>query len=200
MCVGCNMMSDDEGKPSVRLTRNDRYVLKQLMDYGRISDSATAKKIGVSPQAVLKIRNKLEDAGIIEGYTPKVNYRKLGINVMAWAVVRFLPDTWEEYSEEQIREKVRQHKYIIWGCRIPESDATHILLYGFRDMKQMDNHFLRVQTKLSKIIEIKKIYPFSVEQIIKDSPEGLLLTILDEKDFFTDKLFKGSSLLTKKRV
>lgn len=53
------MMSDDEGKPPVRLTRNDRYVLKQLIDHGRISDSATAKKIGVSPQAVLKIRNKL---------------------------------------------------------------------------------------------------------------------------------------------
>ena len=191
-------MSNDDEESSIRLTRNDKYVLKQLIEHGRISDSATAKKIGVTPQAVLKIRNKLEDAGVIEGYTPKINYKKLGINVMAWTVVRFLPATWEEYSEEQIRKKVIEHKYIIWGCRIPESDATHILLYGFKDMKQMDNHFLRVQTKLSKIIEIKKIYPFSVEQIIKDSPEELFRIILDKKDFFTDKLFKGSPLLKKR--
>ena len=130
-------MSIDKEKPSIRLTRNDMHVLKQLIGHGRISDSATAEKIGVTPQAVLKIRNKLEEAGIIESYMPKVNYKKLGINAMAWAVVRFLPATWGEYSEEQIREKVRQHRYIIWGCRIPESDATHILLYGFKDMKQM---------------------------------------------------------------
>jgi len=92
----------------------------------------------------------------------------------------------------QIREKVRQHKYIIWGCRIPKSDATHILLYGFKDMKQMDKHFLRVQTKLSKILEIKKIYHFSVEQIIKDSPEGLFLTVLENKDFLQINFLKAA--------
>ena len=63
----------------------------------------------------------------------------------------------------------------------------------------MDEHFLRVQTKLPKILEIKKIYPFSVDQVIKDSPEGLFQNILDEKDFFTDTLFKDSSLLIKKK-
>ena len=61
----------------------------------------------------------------------------------------------------------------------------------------MDEHFLRVQTKLSKIIEIKKIYNFSVEQVIKDSPLGLFYNILDEEDFFTQELFPGSKLLNK---
>ncbi len=193
-------MFDDEEKKPVHLTKNDRYVLKQLIEHGRISDSAAAKKINVSPQAVLKIRKKLEDAGIIEGYTPKINYKRLGINVMAWVIVKFLPATWEEYTEEQMRKKVRNHQYILWGCRVPESDATHILLYGFRDMKQMDEHFIRVQTKLAKIIEIKKMYHFSVDQIIKDSPEALFHNILDEKDFFTETLFKDSQHLIKKKA
>lgn len=191
-------MSNNE-KSSIRLTRNDKYVLRRLIEHARISDSSAAKEMGVTPQAVLKIRKKLEEAGIIEGYIPKINYKKSGVKVMAWALVRFLPAVWEEYSEAEIRETVRQHRYIIWGCRIPESDATHILLYGFRDIKQMDEHFLRVQTKLPKILEIKKIYPFSVDQVIKDSPEGLFHNILDEKDFFTDMLFKDSSLLIKKK-
>jgi len=47
-------MPIDKDKPSIRLTRNDKYVLKQLISHGRISDSATAEKIGVTPQAVLK--------------------------------------------------------------------------------------------------------------------------------------------------
>lgn len=188
-------MLDDDKKQPLRLTKNDKYVLKQLIEHGRISDSSTAKKLGISPQAVLKIRKKLEDSGIIEGYVPKINFKLLGVKVMAWAVVRFLPETYHEYSEAQINEKVRQHRYVIWGCRIPESDATHILLYGFRDLKQMDEHFIRVQTKLSKIIEIKKMYHFSVEQIVKDSPEGLFYNILSEEELYTQSLFPGSKLI-----
>ena len=42
-----------------------------------MSDSDAARRLNVTPQAVLKIRNKLEKAGIIEGYTPKINYKKL---------------------------------------------------------------------------------------------------------------------------
>jgi len=192
-------MGNNQEKTDIKLTKNDKKVLHYLIEHARISDSATAKKIGVTPQAILKIRNKLENAGIIEGYSPRVNYKKLGVNVMAWAIVKFLPSTWSEYSEAEIREKIIKHKYIIRGCRIPESEATHILLYGFKNMKQMDEHFLRVQTKLAKIIEIKRIYSFSVEQIIKDSPEGLFHIILDEKEFLTSTLFEGSSLLKKKK-
>ena len=190
-------MLDEHKKQPLRLTKNDKYVLKQLIEHGRISDSSTAKKLGITPQGVLKIRNKLEDLGIIEGYIPKINYKMLGINVLVLAIVKFLPETWSEYSEAEIREKVKQHRYIIWGCRIPESDATHIFLYGFKNIKQMDEHFVRVQTKLSKIIEIKRIYNFSVEQVIKDSPLGLFYTILDEEEFLTQSLFQGSKLLNK---
>jgi DNA-binding Lrp family transcriptional regulator len=191
-------MSDEE-KVSIRLTRNDRYVLKQLIEHGRVPDSAAAREIGITPQAVLKIRNKLEEAGIIEGYSPKINYKLLGINVMALAIMKVLPAAWEVYSEADFRKKIQQNPYIIWGSRILKSDAAHILLYGFRDMKQMDEHFFRVQTKLAKIVEIKEIYSFSVDMILKNSPEGLFHKILEKKDFFTDSLFDDSSLFIGKK-
>jgi len=186
-------------KQTPRLTQNDKKVLHYLIHQGKASDTLIAKKLHVTPQAILKIRKKLENAGIVEGYKPIINYKKLGINVMALAVIRILPATWEEYSGIQINEMIRKHEYIIWCCRIPESDATHIFMYGFKDMKQMDEHFLRVQTKMSKILEIKEIYSFSVEQIIKDSPEELFHIILDNKDFHTETLFKGSLLVQKKK-
>lgn len=64
-------MSNNE-KLSIRLTRNDKYVLRRLIEHARISDSSATKEIGVTPQAVLKIRKKLEETGIIEGYTQKL--------------------------------------------------------------------------------------------------------------------------------
>jgi len=185
-------------KKSIKLTANDKKVLHYLIEHGRMADSETARKLRITPQAILKIRTKLEKAGIIEGYRPMVNYKNLGVNVMAWTVVKYLPAVWEEYSESELNEKLRKHPYIIWGCRVPESDATHILLYGFRDLKQMDEHFMRIQTKLSKILDIKNIYSFSVEQLIKYSPQSLFHTILEDKDFFSESLFLDK-LLSKKR-
>jgi len=189
------MLGGEDAK--VRLTRNDKYVLRYLIDHGKVSDSEIAKKLHVSPQAVLKIRNKLDKLGIIEGFKPRINYKKLGINVMALAAIRILPAAWQEYTRAQINKKFSENAYIIWACRLPESDATHLLLYGFRDIKQMDDHFLRVQTKLARIVEIKHMHSFSVEQIIKDSPESLFRLTLENKDFYTDSLFKGSKLLNK---
>ncbi len=154
--------------------------------------------MGISPQAVLKIRNKLEDLGIIEGYTPLINYQKIGITILVWARIKFLPSTWHEYSEMEIFKIINNHPNIIWACRIPESDSTHILLFGFKDIDQMDNHFIMMQSKLSKIVEIKKIYPFSVQRIVKDTSLGLFINLLDDKDFFISNLFNKCSLLKKK--
>jgi len=68
---------------SPKLTENDKEVLRQIIDHTKIPDSKIAESIGISPQAVFKIRAKLEQLGIIKGYTPIIDFKKLGIQVMA---------------------------------------------------------------------------------------------------------------------
>jgi Lrp/AsnC family leucine-responsive transcriptional regulator len=189
---------DIEQNNRIHLTKHEKKVLHKLMEDARVSDSSIAREMGISSQAILKIRHKLEDSGLVKGYKPIIDYKKLGINVMAWVVLKVLPDVWSEYSDSQIRDKIRHHPYVVWSCEIPEAEATHILLYGFRSLNEMDRHFIRVKTKLSKIFEIIKINPFSVEQIIKNSPTELFSIVLDDKDFFVDKLFSDSKYLSKK--
>ena len=64
------------------LTRNDQEVLKTIIQSAKLPDTEIAKKMGLSPQAVFKIRHKLEDKGIIKGYQPILDLKKLGINFM----------------------------------------------------------------------------------------------------------------------
>jgi len=53
-----------------KLTANDKAVLKRILDLKKIPDSEIAKSMNLSPQAIFKIRSKLEDCGIIKGYMP----------------------------------------------------------------------------------------------------------------------------------
>src|SRR3989344_6518385 len=73
---------------SPKLTENDKDVLRKIIDHSRIPDSKIAEDIGISPQAVFKIRAKLEELGIIKGYTPIIDFKKIGIHVLALLIIR----------------------------------------------------------------------------------------------------------------
>ena len=83
---------------SPKLTENDKEVLRKIIDHSRIPDSKIAEDIGISPQAVFKIRNKLEVLGIIKGYTPIIDFKKIGIQVLALLVIEKL---WSHLNVEE---------------------------------------------------------------------------------------------------
>jgi len=172
-----------------KLTRNDQEVLKSIILQAKMPDTEIAKKIGISPQAVFKIRNKLEKSGIIQGYSPIINLRKIGINVMVMLIIKLKQDIWESYSDEEISERIKRIPYVINAYRIPESNVTHIMLMAFRDLEQMDRYLTKIQTSFAKEIEIQSVYPFSVGRVITQSTIGLLYEILDKKEFPLDEFF-----------
>jgi len=166
-----------------KLTRNDQEVLKSIIQHAKIPDSEIAKKMKLSPQAVFKIRRKLEESGIIRGYMPIIDFKKIGINVMVVLVVRLTAEVWDKFNDEEISQRMKKVPYIIEAYRLPESDATHILLLGFRNIQQKDRYLLKLQTEFSKEIEIKQVYPFSIDRVITQSPVGLLYEMIDKKEF-----------------
>ena len=94
------MQKADPNSP--KLTENDKDVLRKIIDHSRIPDSKIADDIGISPQAVFKIRAKLEQLGIIKGYTPIIDFKKIGIRILAFLVIRLKPEVWSKYSDELV--------------------------------------------------------------------------------------------------
>ncbi|MCK4491489.1 MAG: winged helix-turn-helix transcriptional regulator, partial [Candidatus Altiarchaeales archaeon] len=90
----------------MKLIRNEKGVLKFLIENGRVSDKEISRKLDITSQAVGKIRRKLEASGIIKGYSTIVDYEKLGINVMAIALFKFTPESRKTLREEDIDERV----------------------------------------------------------------------------------------------
>ena len=181
------MQKANQGSP--KLTENDKGVLRKIIEHSRIHDSKIAEDIGISPQAVFKIRSKLEKLGIIKGYTPIIDFKKIGIHVLALLVIRLKPDVWNRYSDDLVSERISKIPYIISAYRVADAQASHILLIGFRDTTQKENYIAQIQIKHRNEIEIKEIYTFSVDKIITQNPIGLLNEIIDKTDVSKYELF-----------
>ena len=181
------MQKDDFLIP--KLTKNEQKVLKRIIDQAKIPDLEIAKKMGLSQQAIFKIRHKLERLGVIKGYMPIIDFKKIGIEALVVLGIKFNSMVWEKYSEEQVSEKIQKIPQVITAYRIPESRISHLLVVGFRNIGEKDRYLMRLQSKYSKEIDVVHVYPFSVDRIIKTNHVGLLNTILNQKDVFPIKFF-----------
>ncbi len=65
----------------------DRRILKALMADGRLSNVDLAKKVGLSPSPCWQRVRRLENEGIIAGYTAVLNLEALGFGEIVWVEV-----------------------------------------------------------------------------------------------------------------
>ena len=85
-------------------------------------------------------------------------------------------------GELGIEQKIMELPNIINIYRIPEGNATHIVLCGFRTLTEMDRYFHTMKTvqSFNQYIEIEKIYAFSNQSLLKNSSSHLFRKVIDE--------------------
>ncbi len=181
------MLKVDPDSP--KLTEHDKDVLREIIEHSKIPDSKIAENIGISPQAVFKIREKLEQLGIVQGYMPIIDFKKIGIHALAIVVIRVRSEVWNNYKDFEVSERISKIPYVISAYRISDAKASHVLLIGFRDTLQKEQFISQMQTRYANEIEIKEVYSFSVDQIIIQNPISLLHEIIDKNDFSDYELF-----------
>lgn len=63
-------------------------ILQLLQENARLSNAEIGRNVGLSSPAVAERIKKMEDLGIIEGYTTKVSYAKTGYQLKAIITIR----------------------------------------------------------------------------------------------------------------
>jgi len=172
-----------------KLTINDKHVLKKILDNKKILDSDIAKSMNLSPQAIFKIRKKLEDVGIIKGYTPIIDFKKIGIDIIVVLVLRLTSKVWENYTDLQISNKLSKASYVLDAYRVSDEHSSHILVLAFRDIAQKEKYISEIQIKFAEEINITAAYTFSVDKIIMRDSLGILHEVIDKKDYSPNDLF-----------
>jgi Lrp/AsnC family leucine-responsive transcriptional regulator len=66
----------------------DMQILNILQEDARISNAEIARQVGLAPSAVLERVRKLEENGVIEGYSTRIKASRVGLGLTAFVFVR----------------------------------------------------------------------------------------------------------------
>lgn len=77
----------------------DLKLLRTLAADGRTSVAELARIIGLSPPSTAERIRRLEEAGVIEGYTVRIDPRALGLPLAAWLRIRPIPGQLQKVAE-----------------------------------------------------------------------------------------------------
>ncbi|HSJ31263.1 MAG TPA: Lrp/AsnC family transcriptional regulator [Longimicrobiales bacterium] len=66
----------------------DRTILDALQQNARTSNAEIARRVGMAPSAIFQRVRKLEESGLIQGYTARLNAKALGYGLVAFIMVQ----------------------------------------------------------------------------------------------------------------
>jgi len=111
----------------------DRKLVNQLLGDGRASLRSLAEDLDVSVTTVSNHLSELEDRGIINGYTPKIDYDELGYDVTAILQLKV-----DGSSLVDVTETLAEHPQMV---SVYETTGDHdiIAIGKFKDTDDMNS-------------------------------------------------------------
>ncbi len=107
----------------------DMKILTKLQENGRKSFREIAKEVDSTAVTVINRVDKMEDKGIINGYTTQIDYRKLGYHVVAAIEMVVKGDRLQD-----VQEKLEGHKNVTAIYKITgDTDILAIAKFKKRD-------------------------------------------------------------------
>lgn len=77
----------------------DAKILRALAKDARTSTAELARTVGLSAPSVSERVKRLEESGVIEGYSVKINAAALGLPLAAWLRIRPIPGQLQKVAE-----------------------------------------------------------------------------------------------------
>jgi DNA-binding Lrp family transcriptional regulator len=142
----------------------DRKILSILCTDARISYREIALNLGVAPGTIYNRINKMTDHGVIKGYTPLIDYEKLGYGSTALIFIQVEGQYLEEVEKEIATTAEVRAVYDITG----EFDV--VVIARFRNIPAM-NAFIK---KTLRNPYIKRTVTNVVLNVVKEDPRIML--------------------------
>lgn len=175
-------------------TRNEKRMLKLLLDNSKLSDTFIAEKLNISSQAVGRIRKKLEE-NLIKKYTLNVDFNEIGVTTMAICNIEMTPEG-VEFGRENVEENILKNPNVIMLCRVQGGGHSHTLLGGFSDMKEVDDFFHNKKNYdgIWRFVKSKRTHLLHTGSILKNNPNELIQKIIDKMEARNNKRNSNSRI------
>lgn len=146
-----------------RLDQADRHILRLLQEDGRITNADLARQVGLSPPSMLQRVRRLEQKGLIKGYTARLDPEKLGFSLQVLAMISLAM-----HQDQPIENFISQVEGVpeILECSHVSGDYDFLLKIVAKDMNDYERI---VRDHLSKIKSVGKIHSCFVLRTNKSS-------------------------------
>lgn len=118
----------------------DAMILSELQKNSRLSIRELSKRINLSPPSVTERVKRLEDNGVIEGYTIKINKKKLGLTIDCIIKV-----TMKNGEYERFKTFIKDFPRSEWCYRIA-GDGCFILKLSISDLQEVEDFINQISS------------------------------------------------------
>nr|WP_319485336.1 Lrp/AsnC family transcriptional regulator [uncultured Cohaesibacter sp.] len=142
----------------------DTRILKALQEDGRLTNQTLADKVGLSTSPCWRKVRQLEDSGVIDGYSARINRRAVGLGVLAFIRVKI--DSHSEEESEQFARQVQTLDSVV-ACYSLAGDADFLLQVVAKDLDDYADFAMDEIRRLPRIKEmqssmvLREIKPFA---------------------------------------
>jgi DNA-binding Lrp family transcriptional regulator len=147
---------DDDGPvadlPS--LDELDRSVVAVLCEDGRISIRALAARLHISRASAYQRVQRLEEAGVITGYTARVDPRRYGYGLSAYVHLKIAQPAWKPLRDRLMTIPEVEHAALVSG----ETDI--VLLIRTRDTTALRELVLSRILSMSEVLSTQTVLIF----------------------------------------
>lgn len=102
----------------------DRKILTALQEDGRLTNAELADVVGLSSSQCSRRRTQLEQAGVIEGYSARVNPQKVGITLTSMISVTL--SNHNEANAENLRKLLKSNSNVLDAYALTGEMDYHI--------------------------------------------------------------------------
>ncbi|MDH2432370.1 AsnC family transcriptional regulator [Pokkaliibacter plantistimulans] len=129
--------------------RYDRRIMEVLQKDGRMSNQELADSIQLSPSPCLRRVKRLEEEGIIEGYSALLNAKKLGLTLMAFIGISMDRHTPERF--QRFEELIASYPEVLECHLITGQSADYLLKVIVKDMEAFQQFLLNRVTTIEGV-------------------------------------------------
>ena len=135
------ILADITENDVITLDQVDKDILAILQKDGRSSASYVAQEIRMSVPAIADRIKKLQESGVIMGFTTMLNHRKIGLDVSAFITV--ISESSSHYSDV-VRETNNSPEII--QCFTTTGNGSHVLFAMVKNTYALEKLLRKIQS------------------------------------------------------
>lgn len=132
----------------------DRKILAALQEDARMPVAQVAEHAALSATPVSRRIRKLEEDGVIRGYQPVLDPRKLGLELNAYVLINL--DAHSDVNIQRFESAIQDNDYVI-ACHAVTGDMDYLVHVIARDVEHLSQITLKSLLRIPGVRDVKSI-------------------------------------------